>query len=43
MLTLPYIVDATLASIKIDSIRRQEVTYRAVEMAIGFDKVRQTM
>jgi len=43
MLTLPYIVDAALASIKIGSIRRQEATYRAVEMAIGFDKVRQTM
>ena len=43
VLTLPYIVDAALASIKIGSIRCQEATYRAVEMAIGFDKVRQTM
>ena len=43
MLTLPYIVDATLAIIEMSPIRHQETTYRAVEMAIGLDKVRQTM
>jgi hypothetical protein len=43
MLTLPYIVDVALAIIEMSSIRRQEATYRAVEMTIGFDKVRQTM
>jgi hypothetical protein len=43
VLTLPCIVDTALAIIEMSPIRRQKATYRAVEMAIGFDKVRQTM